>query len=220
MKDGPASPAASPHFDASFRDALRELFAWRRDVRLFQRKPLPGGTLERLLEVASLAPSVGLSEPWRFVIVDDIARRAAIRRCFERCNAQALQAQDAGRAGLYARLKLAGFDDAPCQLAVFADRETSQGHGLGRRTMPEMIEYSTVIAIHSLWLAARAEGIGMGWVSILEPAKVAAILEVCGDWKLIGYLCLGYPAEDRDTPLLQQQGWESRRGPAATIVRR
>lgn len=209
-----------PEFDARFRCALRDLFVWRRDVRRFRRTPLPAGALDALLELACLAPSVGLSEPWRFVIVEDTQRREAVRACFEACNAQALRAQDENKASLYARLKLAGFDDAPCQVAVFADRATTRGHGLGRLTMPEMIEYSAVVAVHTLWLAARAEGIGVGWVSILDPARIAAILDTPPDWKLIGYLCLGYPAEECDTPLLERQGWERRRRSSSVILRR
>jgi 5,6-dimethylbenzimidazole synthase len=209
-----------PEFDAGFRASLHDLFRWRRDVRRFRRVPLPSGTLLQLLDIASLAPSVGLSEPWRFVIVEEEARRAAIRACFEACNAQALRAQEAERAGLYARLKLAGLEEAPAQLAVFADRTTPQGHGLGRHSMPEMIEYSGVIAIHTLWLAARAEGIGIGWVSILDPARVAAILDTPPDWKLIGYLCIGYPEAECETPELERQGWEKRRSHASVIIQR
>jgi 5,6-dimethylbenzimidazole synthase len=199
---------------------LRELFIWRRDVRHFQSAPIPEDLLSRLLDVACLAPSVGLSEPWRFVIVGDAGRRAAIRACFEACNEDALRAQSEDRAALYARLKLAGLDDAPCHIAVFADDGTQQGHGLGRHTMPEMIAYSTVAAIHSLWLAARAEGIGLGWVSILDPAGVAAILDVPAAWKLVGYLCLGYPAEEGDSPLLERVGWENRRHSSRVVIRR
>jgi 5,6-dimethylbenzimidazole synthase len=199
---------------------LRDLFIWRRDVRHFQSTPIPEDLLSRLLEFACLAPSVGLSEPWRIVIVDDAGRRAAIRACFEACNKDALRAQSEDRAALYARLKLAGLDDAPCHIAVFADDSTQQGHRLGRHTMPEMIAYSTVAAIHSLWLAARAEGIGLGWVSILDPSRVAAILDVPATWKLIGYLCLGYPAEESDSPLLERIGWEKRRRPDGVVIRR
>jgi 5,6-dimethylbenzimidazole synthase len=206
-----------PEFDAEFRSSLHALFAWRRDVRRFRPTPLVPGTLERLLAVASLAPSVGLSQPWRFVRVDDPARRAAVRCSFERCNADALAAQSADRAARYARLKLAGLDQAPLHLAVFADPTTKQGNGLGRRTMPEMIEYSAVAAAHTLWLAARAEGIGMGWVSILDPAEVAAALDVPQHWKLIGYFCLGYPETEEDTPALEREAWEHRR-PAACFV--
>jgi len=207
-------------FDEGFRARLRDLLVWRRDVRRFRRDPLPRGTLERLIRLACLAPSVGLSQPWRFVIVDDPARRAAIRKNFESCNAAALAAQNQQRATAYARLKLAGLDDAPSHLAVFADPSTAQGHGLGRHTMPEMIEYSAVTAIHTIWLAARAEGIGMGWVSILEPAAVAAILDVPPDWKFIGYLCLGFPQAEDDIPDLERAGWEQRQVPSSVVTRR
>jgi 5,6-dimethylbenzimidazole synthase len=207
-------------FNHGFRARLRELLMWRRDVRRFRRDLLPAGTAEALIELACLAPSVGLSQPWRFVIVDDEARRAAIRRNFAACNATALAAQSEERIELYARLKLAGLEEAPCQLAVFADRATAQGHGLGRHTMPEMIEYSAVTAVHTIWLAARAQGIGMGWVSILDPQAVAEALDVPLDWKFIGYFCLGYPQADDTIPELEQSGWERRRPPASVIIRR
>ena len=111
------------------------------------------------------------------------------------------------------------WQEAPAHFAVFADRSTAQGHGLGRRTMPEMIEYSAVTAVHTIWLAARAQGIGMGWVSILDPAALAEILNVPADWKFIGYFCLGYPQTDDTIPELEQAGWEQRR-PASIILRR
>jgi 5,6-dimethylbenzimidazole synthase len=207
-------------FDDTFRARLRELLVWRRDVRHFRRDPLPAGTLESLIELACLAPSVGLSQPWRFVVVDDDATRAAIKRNFAACNADALDAQSGERAARYARLKLAGLEEAPCHLAVFSDRSTSQGHGLGRHTMPEMIEYSVVTAVHTIWLAARAQGIGMGWVSILDPKIVAATLHVPAEWRFIGYFCLGYPLFEDKVPELEQAGWETRRLPSAVLVRR
>lgn len=209
--------AGPPEFGPEFRARLRDLLVWRRDVRRFKRQPLPEGALARLLDLASLAPSVGLSQPWRFVVVESAERRAAIRACFEACNAEALRLQTAERAGLYARLKLAGLDEAPCQLAVFSDRSTMQGHGLGRLTMPATLDYSAVLAAHTLWLAARAEGIGLGWVSILDPAVVTSILETPLDWRLIGYFCLGYPAEEHDVPALAQAGWEARRRPVVVV---
>jgi 5,6-dimethylbenzimidazole synthase len=212
--------AAKQSFDHAFRARLRDLLIWRRDVRRFRRDPLPGGTLDALIELACLAPSVGLSEPWRFVVVEDEAVRAAIRRNFAACNATALAAQDSERAGLYARLKLAGLEEAPCHLAVFADRSTAQGHNLGRYTMPEMIEYSAVTAVHTIWLCARAQGIGMGWVSILDPQAVATILDVPQTWKFIGYFCLGYPQADDNVPALERSGWERRRIPASVLIRR
>jgi 5,6-dimethylbenzimidazole synthase len=178
---------------------------------------LPEGAVEHLIGLACLSPSVGLSEPWRFVIVEDAAARAAIRANFEACNAEALAMQQPDRAALYARLKLAGLDDAPCQIAVFADRATAQGGGLGRLTMPEMVDYSVAIAIHTFWLAARAEGIGVGWVSILDPARMAAILDVPPAFAFIGHLCVGYPLAEDDTPALEREGWE-RRHPSKGVV--
>ena len=209
-----------PLFDDAFRARLRLLLAWRRDVRRFHPEPLPEGALLRLIEIAALAPSVGLSQPWRFVAVEDHARRAAVRRNFAAANAAALAAQPPERAAGYARLKLAGLDEAPCHLAVFADRETRQGQGLGRLTMPEMVDYSAVAAAHTLWLAARAEGIGMGWVSILDPDAVGAILEVPPAWKLIGYFCLGYPLEEDEAPMLETVDWETRRPARSFLIRR
>lgn len=209
-----------PTFGTAFQAELLDLFTWRRDVRRFRREPLPTGTLDRLIATACLAPSVGLSQPWRFVTVETPARRQAIRDNFQRCNAAALSSQSDERQGQYARLKLAGLDEAPCHLAVFADRSTAQGHGLGRHTMPEMIEYSVVMAIHTLWLAARAEGIGFGWVSILKPEQVKVALDVSPEWTFLGYLCIGYPEAEDVRPTLEREGWETRRPASAVIVRR
>ncbi len=209
-----------PAFDDAFRAQLSALLTWRRDARRFRPEPLRPGAVERLIELASLAPSVGLSQPWRFVLVDDPARRAGVRRNFIAANAVALASQAPERAARYSRLKLAGLDEAPCHLAVFVDRATLQGHGLGRHTMPEMADYSAVAATHTLWLAARAEGIGMGWVSILDPCEMAEILAVSATWKLIGYFCLGYPAEEDDVPLLETAGWDERRPAHSFLIRR
>jgi len=115
---------------------------------------------------------------------------------------------------------LTGLEEAPSQVAVFADPAPDTGHGLGRRTMPEMIEYSVVAAIHTLWLAARAEGIAMGWLSILTPGRINAILDVPDKWRFLGYFCLGYPQSDSDSPELERAGWERRCDPEKFIVRR
>jgi 5,6-dimethylbenzimidazole synthase len=219
MDDVTRKQSRAPDFGADFRGKLLELFRWRRDVRKFKRDPLPAGTLERLVSVASLAPSVGLSEPWRFVIVATESTRQSIRACFDRTNQDALGGYSGERAALYARLKLEGLRDAPCQLAVFVDPTTQQGHGLGRMTMPMTIEYSAVAAVNLIWLAARAEGIGMGWVSILDPAEVKRVLDVPPEWTLIGYFCVGYPQDESCTPMLETDGWESR-APATTILKR
>ena len=210
----------APLFDDVFRDRLRALVAWRRDVRRFGRAPLPEGTLERLIATGCAAPSVGLSQPWRFVIVTASERRAGIRDLFRRCNEAALAGYSPALADSYARLKLAGLEDAPGHLAVFAERAGDLGRGLGQHTMPETAEYSVVSAIHTLWLLARAEGIGVGWVSILDPARVAAILEVPPEWRFVAYLCVGYPEQHSATPELERAGWERRRPAAEFIYRR
>ncbi|MFB9268008.1 5,6-dimethylbenzimidazole synthase [Bradyrhizobium erythrophlei] len=207
-------------FDDQFRDQLRELFIWRRDVRRFRTDPLPDGTLERLIDIACLSPSVGLSQPWRFVIVEDASRRRAIIDDFKACNADALACYSSERAAQYAALKLSGLEEAPGHLAVFADKASDIGHGLGRATMPDTIEYSVVAAICSMWLAARAEGVGLGWVSILSPARIHEILEVPAPWKLIGYLCVGYPLAEFDRPELERANWEHRRSSKELTHRR
>jgi 5,6-dimethylbenzimidazole synthase len=218
MTAAESGSVAAPAFDDAFRLQLQALFRWRRDVRRFRATPVPAATIAALFEAASLAPSVGLSQPWRFVMVDSPERRAAFRASFERCNAEALASQDPALAPAYAHLKLAGLDAAPCQFAVFAECDPVQGHGLGRRTMPETTAYSAVMAVHTLWLAARALGIGLGWVSILEPAVMHEILDVPRDWRFIGYFCLGYPQTEDDTPELERFGWAERQ-PAAMIRR-
>jgi 5,6-dimethylbenzimidazole synthase len=207
-------------FDDDFRIRLHDLLAWRRDVRRFRADPLPAGTLDRLIALACLAPSVGLSQPWRFVIVESPERRRAVRDDFTACNAAALASQGGEQAARYAGLKLAGLAEAPGHLAVFADRATETGHGLGRHTMPEMAEYSVVTAVTAMWLAARAEGIGMGWVSILDPARVKAILEVPAAWRFIGYFCLGFPEDEHVQPELERAGWERRRPVSGFVLRR
>ncbi|MCV9940547.1 5,6-dimethylbenzimidazole synthase [Boseaceae bacterium BT-24-1] len=201
--------SAPPVFDDGFRDKLGELIAWRRDVRRFRREPVPDALLATLLDLMQLSPSVGYSQPWRWLRVDDPDQRAAVQTSFSRCNAQALADYEGERAALYARLKLEGLREAPVQFAVFCDHGTVQGHGLGRRTMPEMLDYSVVAAITQFWLAARAHGLGLGWVSILDPTAIAEIVGAPPDWKLIGYLCLGYPEEEHEVPELVRAGWES-----------
>ena len=215
-----AAPPEPATFDDEFRRKLNALLVWRRDVRRFRTDPLPVGALERLIEAACLAPSVGLSQPWRFVVVDDPDRRRRVVETFTRCNAAALQAYGEDRRTAYARLKLAGLREAPCHLALFADMQTEVGYGLGRQTMPQTLEYSVVAAIGNLWLSARADGIGVGWISILDPAEVAQALDVPPAWKLIGYFCIGRPDQDSDSPELEREGWERRRPWESFVLRR
>ena len=216
----PTDRSLPPCFEPQFQQEFELLLRWRRDVRRFRRDGLPDGLLARLVSLASLSPSVGLSEPWRFVSVADPARRAAVRASHLRCNDTARAGYEDERAALYASLKLAGLDDAPCQLAVFSVADPAQGHRLGRATMPETADWSAVIAVHTLWLAARAHGFGVGWVSILDPVSVARALDVPPDWRLVAYLCIGLPAEESDAPELERSGWEHRRAVSSTILER
>lgn len=198
-------------FGPELRAGLDQLFRWRRDVRRFLTEPVCPDLVVRLLAQADLAPSVGLSQPWRWVLVEDPDRRAAVRANFEAANRDALNSYDEDRRTLYARLKLAGLDKAPVHLAVFCDETTEQGSGLGAATMPEMRRYSCVCAVFQLWLAARAHGLGLGWVSILDPEQARRDLDIPAGWTLIAYLCLGYPQEDHEDPELERAGWETRR---------
>ncbi|SOB90242.1 5,6-dimethylbenzimidazole synthase [Stappia indica] len=225
--EGTRDPARSdgqdggaPAFGDAFLTGFETLLAWRRDVRRFDPRALPEGLLETLLAQAHMSPSVGNSQPWRFVLVDAPERRTAVRESFLKANADALSSYDGERAELYARLKLEGLTVAPVQLAVFCDEGTLQGEGLGRRTMPEMLAYSCVCAVNTLWLAARARGVGLGWVSIIDPQQVALALDVPDAWRLIAYLCIGYPQEEHDDPELERAGWQARQGLGERLFRR
>ena len=195
-------------FTDDHRNALDDILRWRRDVRHFKPDPVDDAILERLRLQMDLAPSVGNARPWRIVKVESARIRAQIVENFEACNAEAARHYDGEAQSTYLALRLAGLREAPVHLAVFTEHEVSEGRGLGRQTMPETLVYSTVMAIHTLWLAARAEQIGIGWVSILDPVAVVAILDVPPSWSLTAYLCLGHAEMEADTPLLHERGWQ------------
>jgi 5,6-dimethylbenzimidazole synthase len=198
-----------PVFDIAFRDRLAKLFAWRRDVRRFKPDPVPSPLIEELVRTAALAPSVGNSQPWRFVSVETLVARQAVIANFNVCNAAALASYEGERAALYASLKLSGLREAPVHLAVFCDHVTEAGFGLGRKTMPDALDYSVVAAIHTFWLSARAMGLGVGWVSIIDPLKLSRTLDVPAQWKLIAYLCVGFPQEEHLDPELERHEWQA-----------
>ena len=201
---------SSRRFDAKFRESFRELILWRRDVRRFRRDPVDPALMHSLLELASHAPSVGHCQPWRFVLVESADRRNEVKSSFARANARALENYDGERRAQYARLKLEGLENAPVHVAVFADEAAEEGSGLGRRTMPETLRYSVVAAVQTLWLAARAEGLGLGWISILEPEIVCRALDVPETWTLVAYLCIGWPVEEHLDPELDRHHWQQR----------
>lgn len=195
-------------FDDRTAETVREVMLWRRDVRSFLDVPIPEDIVERLEQAMDFAPSVGNARPWRVIRADDAGLRAGVRTIFETCNAAAAAEYPEGRGAHYRTLKLAGLDRAPLQLAVFTDCDPEAGHRLGRRTVPETLHQSTAMAIHTLWLAARAENVGLGMVSILDPEGIERLFSVPSHWRFAAYLCLGRAEQDDDRPLLHRVGWQ------------
>ncbi len=193
------------------RDAVYRVIAERRDVRRgFLGEPLPNNLIERLLAAAHSAPSVGLMQPSRFILIRDYGIRKSVYQIFETTNRRAADSYSGELAERYSGLKLEGILEAPQNLCVLCDRASERGHGLGRQTMPETAIYSTVCAIQNLWLAARSEGVGIGWVSILDPTKLYDLLNIPTHLTLVAYLCLGYVEDFASEPDLQRFGWERR----------
>jgi 5,6-dimethylbenzimidazole synthase len=187
--------------------AIRE----RRDVRSgFLPEPLSKEVLGRLLDAAHHAPSVGLMQPWRFILIRAIEIRKAVYDIFLRSNQAALDIYEGDRAKKYASLRLEGILEAPQNLCIVCDPECQRGHRLGRLSMPETALYSAVCAVQNLWLAARAEGIGVGWVSILDKQALHEVLHIPRNIVPIAYLCLGYVDHFAAEPDLERAGWEHR----------
>lgn len=197
-------------FSAAFRNDFAELLRWRRDVRRFRTDPVDEAALTRCLDAFTLAPSVSLSQPWRIVALKSEPARAAILENFKTFNADALSGKEGDAAQSFAAQKLKGLEDAPVQYAVFSDNSATEGHPLDLSAIPQVLEYSVAAAIMQFWLALRAEGIGLGWVSRLDQAKLRADLDIAESWTLVGYLCVGYPTQDSPQPELQVQGLEKR----------
>lgn len=199
-----------PVFDEDFRNKLFDLSKWRRDVRHFKSDSVDERIILDCLEEATHAPSVGNSQPWRYVFVDDPKKREKLAQYFEDENAKALKTYDTDKAGQYAKLKLEGIRQAPVQISVFADTGTLVGHQLGSRSMPQSKIYSVVASIQVLWFLLRSYGVGLGWVSILPAEKMVGLMEVDESWTFVGHLCIGYPKFETDTPELVQLKWQDR----------
>jgi len=194
--------------DAERRAVYRAIYE-RRDVRArFLADPIPDEVLSRVLDAAHHAPSVGFMQPWRFILVREA--RAAVRALFLEANAEAEQRFEGNRRALYRSLKLEAIVEAPLNVCVVCDGSTERGFGLGRSTMPETALYSTVCAVQNLWLAARAEGLGVGWVSILDPDALRKLLAVPEHATIVAYLCLGFVEGFDERPQLETSGWEQR----------
>lgn len=187
-----------------------EAIRGRRDVRKFRPDPVPDEVLVRILEAAHHAGSVGFMQPWNFLVLRSLEVRRKIFEAFDRENARAAANYSGDRRSLYDSLKLQGILDAPMNLVVTCDRERGGPHVLGRNTIVDTDMYSTCCAIQNLWLSARAEGVGVGWVSIFDPTAVKSLLNIPEAVLLVGYLCVGYPVEFDERPVLEKVGWRDR----------
>jgi 5,6-dimethylbenzimidazole synthase len=214
----PIVPAQIDHFSDEERRGVYRAIHERRDVRSrFTSAPLPDAVLSRILDAAHHAPSVGFMQPWEFIVITDALVRRAVRQQFEVANTRAAAAYVGERRELYDQLKLEAIEDSAVNLCVTCDPTVTRGHGLGRQTMPEAAMYSAVCAIQNCWLAARAENVGMGWVSIVEVDALRRILEIPDHIVIVGYLCLGYVSGFDAEPELASKGWEHR-VPLADII--
>jgi 5,6-dimethylbenzimidazole synthase len=198
-------------FSATEREVIYRLIRSRRDVRQFAPDPIPPEALVRILEAAHHAPSVGFMQPWNFILITSPHLRAQVKALFEEINeGEAHRVADHARQQLYRSLKLEGLQEAPLNIAVTCDRRRGKPFVLGRMPVPDTDIYSTCLAIQNMWLAACAEGIGIGWVSILDYGKVERLLGLPEGVQLIAYLCMGFPREFRARPMLEEVGWRSR----------
>ncbi|MBN7799077.1 5,6-dimethylbenzimidazole synthase [Parahaliea mediterranea] len=198
-------------FSDAERQGLYRAIHERRDVRAqFKPDPIPLEVLARLLHAAHHAPSVGFMQPWDFLVIDSPAVRRAVQALFERENARAAENYQGERAAQYRRLKLEGILESPVNLCITCDRGRGGPHVLGRNSIVETDLFSTCLAVQNLWLAARAEGVGVGWVSILDQGQLADILKLPDQVYPVAYLCLGYVSEFQPRPELELQGWRSR----------
>jgi 5,6-dimethylbenzimidazole synthase len=200
-------PAESHEFSATEKAGLYRAIFVRRDVRRFRPDPIPAVTLARLLEAAHHAPSVGFMQPWNFVLLQDLGVRRQIEAAFRRANAEAVEKFEGARREKYATLKLEGILEAPLNVCVTCDRSRFGPVVLGRTCQPDMDRYSTVCAVQNFWLAARAEGIAVGWVSILHYEDLERILHLPATVVPVAYLCVGYTDTFPSQPELQTAGW-------------
>ncbi len=189
----------------------------RRDIRReFLPQPVPDEILKKILDAAHHSGSVGFMQPWNFIVIRDPAVKNKVKAFFEEENEKAAQKYKGERREQYRALKLEGILESPVNLCITCDHERG-GQVLGRNTIPETDLYSTCCAIQNLWLAARAEEIGVGWVSILSPGKLKEILGIPSGVTAVAYLCLGYVREFPKKPMLEETGW-GKRVPLADLI--
>src|SRR5262245_24495046 len=193
------------------RAAIYRVIFARRDVRRnFLRKPIADDVLAKILTAAHHAGSVGFMQPWDFVVIRQRTTKQAVKQLFQKTNAQAAMRYEGTRAALYRSLKLEGIEEAPVNIGVTCSRQRGGPHVLGRSTVRDTDLYSTCCAIQNLWLAARAEGIGVGWVSILDHGGLKQVLGIPRPVKMLAYLCLGYVSDYGRQADMETAGWRAR----------
>ncbi len=197
-------------FSSVKKDGLYSAIYGRRDVRQFKPDPIPVQALEKILHAAHHAGSVGFMQPWNFIVIDDPDIKKKVVKNFSEANEEASRHFIGERKELYSSLKLEGILEAPINICVTCDRERSGPHVLGTNTVPDTDIFSTCCAVQNLWLAARAEGLGVGWVSILSMEKLKAVLAIPEEIVPIAYLCVGYTDHFLKQPLLEKVGWAKR----------
>ncbi|MHB8481929.1 MAG: 5,6-dimethylbenzimidazole synthase [Nitrospiria bacterium] len=197
-------------FPPILRQGVYEAIYKRRDMRRFLSDPVPEDILIRILKAGHQAGSVGFMQPWNFLIIQDPGLKLKVRNSFMKCNREAAQVYSKERLDLYQKLKLEGIEEAPVNMAVTCDPSRKGPFVLGTRTMPQTSLFSVCCSIQNMWLAARAEGIGLGWVSILDPEEVKTCLSIPDSIELVAYLCMGYVESFPDRPVLEEAGWETR----------
>ena len=212
MPDETRGTAGKNRYPDDQREAVYRVIAERRDVRRgFRPDPVPADVLKRVLEAAHRAPSVGLSQPWDFIVITDRARRERIAALARRHRDDYHSDLPKARAQSFDRLKIESILDTPVNIVVTCDRTRGGRHTLGRRTQPQTADFSSVLAVSNLWLAARAEGLGVGWVSFFDERELAAELNLPNHLEVIAYLCVGYVTEFAPEPELAAAGWARRR---------
>lgn len=203
--------AADNSFSPAERQGLYRAIRERRNVRSqFLPDAVPADVLARLLQAAHHAPSVGFMQPWDFLVIESRAVRQEVHAIFTRENERAAENYGGDQATLYKRLKLEGILESPLNLCITCDRTRGGPHVLGRNSIVEMDLFSVCLAVQNLWLAARAEGIGVGWVSILDQQQLAAALKLPENVYPVAYLCVGYVSEFLPSPELEAKGWRAR----------
>ena len=199
------------NFNDAERAAVYKAIMLRRDIRRqFESTPIPRDVLVRILSAAHHAGSVGFMQPWDFIVVENPETRQRVRDSFLLERDRSAQFYEGERKELYLSLKLEGIMESALNLCVTCDRTRGGPHVLGRSSILETDLYSTCCAIQNLWLASRAEGVGVGWVSILDPKQLSLILGLPDQVVPVAYLCLGYVREFPDGPELQRAGWRQR----------